>query len=83
VKCLVFKPHECLAKKHVGQERVVEVLRQRGQKTPVTQAVTVPAFFTGVKKNTIWAVNAAEDERATEGRYWLARILEEPYQNPQ
>lgn len=22
---------------------------------------------------------AAEDERATEGRYWLARILEDPY----
>ena len=80
---LVFKLHKCLVKKHVGQVRMVEVLRQKGQKTSVTQAVTIPAFFTGVKKNTASAVNAAEDERATEGRYWLARILEEPYQSPQ
>ena len=26
---------------------------------------------------------AAEEERAVEGRYWLDRIVEKPYQNPQ
>ena len=82
-KCLVFMFDECLVKKHVGHVKRVEVLRQKGQKTSVTQAVALPAFVTGVKKNTTWAVTAAEDERATEGRYWLARILEAPYQNPE
>ena len=47
----------------------------------MTQALALPAFVTGVKKNETWAVIAAEYERATEGRYWLARILEDPYQN--
>ena len=29
------------------------------------------------------AVAAAEDSRSLEDRYWLARIIEGPYQNPQ
>ena len=35
----------------------------------------------GRKRRTSLA--AAEDSRSSEGRYWLARIIEEPYQNPQ
>ena len=83
LKCLELKFEECLVKKHVGQVRTVEVPRQKGEKAVVTQALALPAFVTGVKKNETWAVIAAEDERATEGRYWLARILEDPYQNPE
>ena len=36
-----------------------------------------------VEKGTTWAVAAAEDERAVEGRYYLVRMWEAPYQNPQ
>jgi len=43
----------------------------------------LPAFVTGVTANSTWAVAAAEDSRLSEGRHWLARIIEEPYQNPQ
>jgi len=39
------------------------------------------AFVLRVLKNQCWALTAAEDERALEGAYWLARILGEPYQN--
>lgn len=39
------------------------------------------AFVLRVLKNRCWALTAAEDERALEGAYWLARILGETYQN--
>jgi hypothetical protein len=39
------------------------------------------AFALSVLKSQCWAVTAAEDVRALEGAFWLARLLEEPYQN--
>jgi len=39
------------------------------------------AFVLRVLKNRCWALTAAENERALEGAYWLARILAETYQN--
>ena len=81
-KCLQFKFEECLVAQHVGKVKTVEVTREKGAKAPVTQSLALPAFVTGVSKGQVWAVAAAEDERAEEGRYWLARIVEAPYQNP-
>jgi len=62
----------------------VEVPRKKGERAVETQASALPAFVAGVTANSTWAVAAAaEDSRSSEGRYWLARIIEEPYQNPQ
>ena len=44
---------------------------------------TALAFAAGIEKGTTQAVAAAEDERAAEGRYRMARMVEAPYQNPQ
>merc|ERR1712070_175579 len=82
-KCLEFKYRECLVQQHVGVARTVEVPRKKGETPVVTQALALPAFVAGVEKGTTWAVAAAEDERAVEGRYYLAHMLEAPYQNPQ
>jgi hypothetical protein len=82
-KCLEFKHSECLAQRHVGVARTVEVPRKKGGALAVTQALALPVFVAGRKKGTMWAVAAAEDTRAAEGRYWLARMAEAPYQNPQ
>lgn len=82
-KCLVFKYSECLVQRHVGVARTVEVPRKKGETSAVTQALALPAFAAGIEKGQTWAVAAAEDERAAEGRYWLARMMEAPYQNPQ
>ena len=82
-KCLEFKYDACLVKQHSGQVRTVEVPRKKGERAVETQASALPAFVAGVKANSTWAVAAAEDSRSSEGRYWLARIIEEPYQNPQ
>ena len=82
-KCLEFKFSECLVKEHVGRVKTVEVPRKKGEKTAVTQSVALPIFAAGVEKGATWAVNAAEQERAAEGRYWLAQIQEAPHQNPQ
>ena len=79
--CLCFKFEECLAKEHVGNVRKVQVKRKKGTRMAVTQSQALPAFVLSVHKNQCWAVTAAEDERALEGTYWLARVLEEPYQN--
>ena len=49
----------------------------------MTQALALPLFVKGVEKDSTWEVAAAEEERAVEGRYWLARIVDQPYQNPQ
>ena len=57
--------------------------RKKGGASAVTQALALPAFVAGIEKGTTWAVAAAEDARAAEGRYWLARMVETPYQNPQ
>ena len=83
VKCLDFEFSQCLVQRHVGVARTVEVPKKKGEKPAVTQSLALPVFVTGVEKNSTWAVAAAEDERAAEGRYWLARIVEAPYQNPQ
>jgi len=61
----------------------VEVPRKKGEWAVETQASALLAFVAGVTENSTWAVAAAEDSRSSEGRYWLARIIEEPYQNPQ
>ena len=62
----------------------MEVPRKKGERAVETQASALPAFVAGVRANSTWAVAAAaEDSRSSEGRYWLARIIEEPYQNPQ
>ena len=62
----------------------MEVPRKKGERAVETQASALPAFVAGVTANSTWAVAAAaEDSRSSEGRYWLARIIEEPYQNPQ
>ena len=82
-KCLEFKHSECLAQRHVGVARAVEVPRKKGGASAVTQALALPAFVAGIEKGTTWAVAAAEDARAAEGKYWLARMVETPYQNPQ
>ena len=79
-----FKYDECLVKQHYGKVRTVEVPRKKGERAVETQASALPAFVAGVRANSTWAVAAAaEDSRSSEGRYWLARIIEEPYQNPQ
>ena len=82
-KCLECKFNECLVKQHVGVARTVEVPRKKAEKSAVTQALALPLFVKGVEKDSTWAVAAAEEERAAEGRYWLARIVDQPYQNPQ
>ena len=69
-KCLEFKHSECLAQRHVGVARAVEVPRKKGGASAVTQALALPAFVAGIEKGTTWAVAEAEDERAAEGRYW-------------
>jgi hypothetical protein len=61
----------------------MEVPRKKGGASAVTQALVLPAFVAGIEKGAAWAVAAAEDARAAEGRYWLARMVETPYQNPQ
>ena len=82
-KCLECKFSECLVQQHVGVARTVEVHRKKGEKSAVTQALALPLFVKGVEKDSTWAVAAAEEELAAEGRYWLARIVDQPYQNPQ
>ena len=82
-KCLECKFNECLVQQHVGVARTVEVHRKKGEKSSVTQALALPLFVKGVEKDSTWAVAAAEEELAAEGRYWLARIVDQPYQNPQ
>jgi len=82
-KCLELKYDECLVKQHSGQVRTVEVPKNKGERAVETQASALSAFVAGVTANSTWAVAAAEDSRSSEGRYWLARIIEEPYQNPQ
>jgi len=82
-KCLEFKHSECLAQRHVGVARTVEVPRKKGGASAVTQALALPAFVAGIEKGETWAVTAAEDARAAEGRYWLTRMVEAPHQNPQ
>lgn len=79
--CVSLKFEQCLAKKHVGHVQRVEVRRKKGTRGVVTQSEALPAFVLNVHKHQFWAVTAAEDERAAEGEYWLARILDEPYQN--
>jgi hypothetical protein len=81
-KCLQFKCMECLVKQHAGTVRTVEVPRNKGVKVTVTQSAVLPAFVIGVNKNQTCAVTAVEDKRAAEGRYYLARIVGTPYQNP-
>ena len=62
----------------------MEVPRKKGERAVETQASALNAFVAGVAANSTWVVAAAaEDSRSSEGRYWLARIIEEPYQNPQ
>ena len=68
-KCLEFKHSECLAQRHVGVARTMEVPRKKGGASAVTQALALPAFVAGIEKGTTWAVAAAEDERAAEGMY--------------
>ena len=80
---LEFKHSGCLAQRHVGVARTVEVPRKRDGASAVTQAIALPAFVAGIEKGATWAVAAAEDARAAEGGYWLARMVETPYQNPQ
>ena len=82
-KCLECKFNESLVKQHVGVARTLEVLRKRAEKSAVTQALALLLFVKGVEKDSTWAVAAAEEERAAEGRYWLARIVDQPHQNPQ
>ena len=69
--------------RHVGVARTVEVPRKKGETSAITQALALPAFAAGIEKGQTWAVAAAEDEQAAKGRYWLARMMEAPYQNPQ
>ena len=58
--------------------------KEEGRGAVETQASVLPAFVAGVTENSTWAVDAAaEDSRSSGGRYWLARVIEEPYQNPQ
>ena len=61
----------------------MEVPRKKGGASAVTQALALPAFVAGIEKGATWAVAAAEDARSAEGKYWLARMVETPYQNPQ
>jgi len=82
-RCLEFKYSECLVQVHVGVAKTVEVPRPKGKRSVVTQALALPIFAGGVEQGETWAVNAAAEARATEGAYWLARMLEKPYQNPQ
>ena len=77
-KCLEFKYSECLVQRHVGVARTVEVPRKKDETSAVTQALALPAFVAGIEKGETWAVAAAEDERAAEERYWLARMMETP-----
>ena len=66
-KCLEFKHGECLAQRHVGVARTVEVPRKKGGASAVTQALALPAFVARIEKGATWAVAAAEDARAAEG----------------
>ena len=45
--------------------------------------LALPAYVAGIEKGETWAVAEAKDEQAAERRYWLARMVETPYQNPQ
>jgi len=59
------------------------ILHGSSKEKPVAGFSALPAFVAGVTANSTWAVVAAEDSRSSEGRHWLARIIEEQYQNPQ
>ena len=47
-KCLEFKHSECLAQRHIGVARTVEVPRKKGEASTVTQALVLNAFVAGI-----------------------------------
>jgi hypothetical protein len=82
-RCPEFKHSKSLAQRHVGVARAVQVPRKKGGASAVTQELAQLAFVAGIEEITTRAVAVAEDERAAEGRYWLALMVETPHQNPQ
>ena len=68
---------------HAGVAKTVEVPCKKGEKSDVAQLLALSLFVKRVKKCSTWAVPTAEEERTVKGRYWLARIVDLPYRNPQ
>lgn len=81
-RCFVFDFRNCLVQEHVGRVQTAEVPRKTGAPARTTQTQALSSFAVVLKKDQTWAVRAAEDQVASEGRYWLAQLQDNAYQNP-
>lgn len=68
----------CLVKKIVGAVTQVECKRVRGTAAVTTQTQALADFSLQVRKGSTWPLRVEEDQEGEEGRFWLAKIKDEP-----
>ena len=68
----------CLVKVIVGSSLKVQCKRVRGTAPVATQTQALADFSLRVKRNSCWPVRVTEDQEGVEGRFWLAKIVDNP-----
>ena len=77
-KAPLYDYQNCLVKKIVGAVTQVECKRVRGTAAVTTQTQALADFSLQVRKGSTWPLRVEEDQEGEEGRFWLAKIKDEP-----
>jgi hypothetical protein len=77
-KAPLYDYQNCLVKKIVGAVTQVECKRVRGTAAVTTQTQALADFSLQVRKGSTWPLRVEEDQEGEEGRFWLAKIQDEP-----
>ena len=77
-KAPLYDYQNCLVKKIVGAVTQVECKRVRGTAVVTTQTQALADFSLQVRKGSTWPLRVEEDQEGEEGRFWFAKIKDEP-----
>jgi hypothetical protein len=74
----VYDFWNCSLRDIVGKPTRRECVRVSGKAAVATQTQALADFSIRLKRGKYWPVRADDDERAAEGPFWLAFIINEP-----
>jgi hypothetical protein len=77
-KAPLYDYQNCLVKKADGAVTQKECKRVRGSAAVMTQTQALADFSLQVRKGSTWPLGVKEDQEGEEGRFWLAKIKDEP-----
>ena len=77
-KAPLYDYQNCLVKKVAGAVTQKECKRVRGSAAVTTQTQALADFSLQVRKGSTWPLRVEEDQEGEEGRFWLAKIKDEP-----